>query len=261
MTQLAGKTAFITGSTLGIGRSMATAISAAGGNVILHGRHDDEGARKSLQECGPSAKLVVGDLAADLPECVQQVADAALSASPSIDLLVCNAGTYIDQPFLEMSFETFDQTMKLNVYSQFVLIQHFARVWQQQGTSGRIVVTGSINGRLSEQTHVAYDSSKGAVEAMVRSLAVTLAPLGIRVNGIAPGLFRTPLTEPAFREPGFREWMEMHTPNRKVPGPDAIGGTTVFLLSDAAEHIHGQMIFVDGGMSIWQQPDFPGSAS
>lgn len=259
MTQLAGKTAFITGSTLGVGKSMATAICAAGGNVVLHGLHDDEAAQQALQECGPTAKLVVGDLADDLPDCVQNVADAALAVCPTIDLLVCNAGTYLDQPFLDMSFETFDRTMKLNVYSQFVLIQHFARLWQQQGVQGRIVLTGSINGRLSESTHVAYDSSKGAVEAMVRSLAVTLAPMGIRVNGIAPGLFRTPLTEPAFQEPGFREWMELHTPNGKVPGPDAIGGTTVFLLSDGAEHIHGQMIFVDGGMSVWQQPDFPGS--
>ena len=249
MTQLAGKTAFITGSTLGIGRSMATAIAAAGGNVILHGLHDDHNAQQALHECGATAQLVVGDLAADLPACAQQIANAALAVSPSIDLLVCNAGTYIDQPFLEMPFEAFDRTMKLNVYSQFVLIQHFARAWQQQGVNGRIVVTGSINGRLSEQTHVAYDSSKGAVEAMVRSLAVTLAPLGMRVNGVAPGLFRTPLTEPAFSEPGFREWIELHTPNRTVPGPDVIGGTTVFLLSDAAEHIHGQMIFVDGDLN------------
>jgi glucose 1-dehydrogenase len=261
MTQLAGKKAFITGSTLGIGQSMARAVSAAGGSVILHGLHDDESARQAVAECGPSAQLVVGDLAAELPECVQRVANDALAIFPDIDLLVCNAGTYIDQPFLEMPFETFDRTMKLNVYSQFVLIQHFARLWQKNGVNGRIVVTGSINGKLSEPTHVAYDSSKGAVEAMVRSLAVTLAPMGIRVNGVAPGLFRTPLTESAFHEPGFREWMQLHTPNKKVPGPDVIGGTTVFLLSDAAEHIHGQMIFVDGGMSIWQQPDFPGNAT
>lgn len=257
MTQLAGKTAFITGSTLGIGRAMAGAVNAAGASVVLHGLKNDAPAQDALADCGTDAKLVVGDLAGDLPNCAVQVAEDALNVAPDIDLLVCNAGTYIDQPFLEMDFATFDRTMKLNVYSQFVLVQHFARVWTQNGIKGRVVITGSINGRLAEPTHVAYDSSKGAVEAMVRSMAVTLAPMGIRVNGVAPGLFRTPLTEPAFADASFREWMELHTPNKTVPGPDAASGTTVFLLSDGAEHIHGQMIFVDGGMSIWQQPDCP----
>lgn len=256
---LAGKTAFVTGSTMGIGREMATAISQAGGTVILHGLHDDDEAQSAVTACGQHAHLIVGDLAADLPACAQDVAVRALQAAPDIDLLVCNAGTYMDQPFLEMDFATFDRTMKLNVYSQFVLIQHFAKLWVSNGVKGRIVVTGSINGRLAEETHVAYDTSKGAIESMVRSLAVTLAPLGIRVNGIAPGLFRTPLTEPALKDDNVREWMELHTPNRKVPGPEVAGGTTVFLLSDVAEHVHGQMLFVDGGMSIWQQPDPPAS--
>lgn len=257
MRQLDGRTALITGSTLGIGRAMAQAISAAGGSVILHGLKDDDEAARAVAECGPAAGLVTGDLAGQLPDCCQQVAEAALRLNPQIDLLVCNAGTYLDQPFLEMDYDTFDRTMKLNVASQFVLVQHFARRWVERGIDGRIVITGSINGRLAEPTHVAYDTSKGAIESMVRSLAVTLAPLNIRVNGIAPGLFRTPLTERALKHDHIRQWMELHTPNGKVPGPDVVGGTTVFLLSDGAEHIHGQMLFVDGGMSIWQQPDPP----
>ena len=92
---------------------------------------------------------------------------------------------------------------------------------------------------------------------MVRSLCVSLAPLNIRVNGLAPGLMWTGLTEPALKNERFRRWMEVHTPNGKVPGPDACGGSAVFLLSDAAEHVHGQMLYVDGGMSSWQQPDPP----
>ena len=253
---LQGKTAFVTGSTQGVGRAMARAIVAAGGRVVLHGLADDDHARQTVADC-QGADIVFGDLAGELPDCAQAVMDAALAACDDIDLLVCNAGTYIDRPFLEMDFATFDRTMKLNVYSQFVLIQAFARRWVEQGVAGRIVVTGSINGRLAEPTHVAYDTSKGAVESMVRSLAVSLAPVGIRVNGVAPGLFETPLTAPAINTGGLRSWMELHTPNGRVPGAEAVGGTTVFLLSDAAEHIAGQMIFVDGGMSIWQQPDPP----
>ena len=107
--------------------------------------------------------------------------------------------------------------------------------------------------------HVAYDTSKGAIEAMVRSLSVSLAPHGIRVNGVAPGLIQTPLTTPALNCDSTRRWMELHTPNGEVPGPESCAGATVFLLSNAAAHIHGQMLFVDGGMSIWQQPDLPTS--
>ena len=256
---LQGKTALVTGSTQGVGREMALAIAQAGGRVVLHGLSDDELARQTVADCG-GAPVVFGDLAGDLPGCAQAVMDEALAVCDDIDLLVCNAGTYIDQPFLEMDYATFDRTMKLNVYSQYVLIQAFARRWVKHGVCGRIVVTGSINGRLAEPTHVAYDTSKGAVESMVRSLAVTLAPLGIRVNGVAPGLFETPLTAPALNSGGLRSWMEQHTPNGRVPGPEVIGGATVFLLSDAAEHIAGQMLFVDGGMSIWQQPDPPADA-
>ena len=246
---------------MGIGCEIAKAVSLAGARVVLHGLNHDNSAIEAANQCRQEdnpAPIVTGDLSADLPGSAVKVAEAALSHDPGIDLLVCNAGTYIDQPFLEMDFDIFRKTMDLNVASQFVIVQHFARRWVESGIQGRVILTGSINGRLAEPTHVAYDTSKGAVESMVRSLSVSLAPHRIRVNGIAPGLFRTPLTEPALRDDRCRRWMELHTPNGQVPGPDACAGTAVFLLSDAAEHMHGQMLFVDGGMSIWQQPDPPG---
>lgn len=260
MTLLAGRHAFVTGSTQGIGLEIALALKAAGAGVILHGTRMHEAAVKAAEQCGTAAgpaTVITGDLAEPMPESPLRIAEEALQANPSLDTLVCNAGTFIDVPFLQMDFSTFDRTLKLNVYSQYVLIQHFARYWAEQGTAGRILLIGSINGKLAEQTHVAYDTSKGAVDAMVRSLCVSLAPLGIRVNGVAPGLLWTRLTEPALKDDRFRRWMEIHTPNGKVPGADACSAAAVFMLSDGAEHIHGQMLYVDGGMSTWQQPDPP----
>jgi NAD(P)-dependent dehydrogenase (short-subunit alcohol dehydrogenase family) len=144
--------------------------------------------------------------------------------------------------------------MRLNVHAYFLLTQFFAQRWVSQSTVGRVLMIGSINGRLAEDTHVAYDTSKGAIEMLVKSTCVALAPHGIRVNGLAPGLFYTPLTAPALDDPKIRAWMEHHTPNGKVPGPEVAADAAVFLLSDVAEHIHGHMLLVDGGMSVWQQP-------
>ena len=257
MFSLTNHTAFVTGSTQGIGQEMAIALSEAGASVVLHGLHDDAHANTAKAACKHLAEFVAGDLATNMPGNASNIAAQALKVAPEIDLLVCNAGIFIDQPFLEMDFATFQRTLNVNVAATFILVQHFARHWLAHGIAGRVLITGSINGKLSEPQHVAYDTSKGAVDAMVRSLAVELAPHGIRVNGVAPGLFETPLTSQALQQAGVREWMEIHTPNGQVPGPAAIRGATVFLLSDAAEHMHGQMIYVDGGMSIWQQPDRP----
>jgi len=251
MTQaLAGHHAFVAGSTRGIGAAMADAIEVAGATMIRHGLPGSENG-------GEDSRRLLIDLSDNLPDSVRGLAAQVFLLQPETDLLVCNAGVCLDVPFLEMEFEVFQRTMDINVASHFVLVQEFARHWTARGIPGRVVLTGSINGRLSEPVHVAYDTSKGAVEALVRSLSVSLAPMGVRVNGVAPGLLRTPLTEPELRGTAFRRWMELHTPNGRVPGPEACAGATVFLLGDAAEHIHGQMLFVDGGMSVWQQPDVP----
>lgn len=93
---------------------------------------------------------------------------------------------------------------------------------------------------------------------MVKSLCVSLAPHRIRVNGVAPGLFRTPLTASALDKPAVSDWMKLHTPNGEVPGPEVCAEAAVYLLSNAARHVTGQMLLVDGGMSAWQQPDMPG---
>jgi NAD(P)-dependent dehydrogenase (short-subunit alcohol dehydrogenase family) len=260
MIQLRGHSALITGSTKGVGRSTAEAFAAAGANVVLHGRNRDAIAEEAIAACrsrGVEAEFVTGDLMGETIPAVDALFAAALKAMPAIDILVNNAGTYIDKPFLEMDFETYDRTMRLNVAAPYFLTQRFARHWIATKVAGRVLLIGSINGRLAEPTHSCYDSSKGAIDAMVRSLCVSLAPHGIRVNGLAPGLVRTPLTSIIDRDERFRRWMELHTPSGQVPHSDVCGSGAVYLCSDDAWHVHGQMLLVDGGMSAWQQPDMP----
>lgn len=261
MIDLTGHTALVTGSTQGVGAAIAEALCRSGANVVLHGIVDDPCAQSTLSRCrqwNRKAELVCFDLCQNVDVLQRDFAARILSQHPQIDLLVNNAGVFIDQPFLDMDPATFDRTFQINVRAPYFLAQAFAKHWIERSSRGRMLFTGSINGLLAEPMHTAYDASKGAIAAMVRSLCVTLAPHGIRVNAIAPGLVRTPLTDQVLaNDPAVLKWMELHTPNRTVPGADVCGPMAAFLLSDLAEHIHGQTIYIDGGMSAWQQPDLP----
>ena len=257
---LSGHRGLVTGGTQGVGASIAIAMARAGADVLLVGLREDDSALQTLSQCrewGVHAELLTADLSQPPDQYLTEMIDAADRLLPNVDLLVNNAGTFIDRPYLEMDFETYLTTMHLNVTAGYFLTQAIARRWVEQAVAGRVLFTGSINGILSEPDHTAYDTSKGAVAAMVRSLCVALAPHQIRVNAVAPGLVRTPLTSILDRDARLDDWMKLHTPNGQVPGPEVCAGAAVFLLSDAAEHIQGQTLLVDGGMSAWQQPDVP----
>lgn len=261
MINLQGRRALVTGSTQGVGRGIAEAFAAAGADVVIHGRSADEDWQAVVDNCtrhGVTCKFVELDLlAAPVEETAPEVFERAMAALPGIDILANNAGTYRDLPFLEMDLETYRSTMQLNVDTPYFLTQRFAQHWVANNIDGRVLMTGSINGALAEPDHSCYDTSKGAVASMVKSLCVSLAPLKIRVNGMAPGLVSTPLTSVVEEDADFKDWMCYHTPNGEVPAADVCGDAAVFLVSDAARHVHGQMLLVDGGMSVWQQPDMP----
>jgi NAD(P)-dependent dehydrogenase (short-subunit alcohol dehydrogenase family) len=256
---LSGRTAFVTGGTQGVGAAIAIHLAKAGCDLILHGLHDDQMAEETVQAClshGIKIDLITADLAVPAPEVIPSLVSQVHQLAPAVSILINNAGTFCDKPFLEMDWETYQKTMRLNVESGYFLTQEFAKRWIEHGIKGRVLFTGSINGELAEPGHTAYDTSKGAVRMMVRTLCVALAPHGIRVNAIAPGLVISPLTAAALTESATR-WMELHTPNGKVPPSDVCGPAAVFLVSDQAEHIQGQTLLIDGGMSVWQQPDCP----
>jgi len=261
MICLEGKTAFVTGSTQGVGAAIARSLAQAGAKVILHGLQEDRLARETLEFCqklAPESKLFCFDLMEPVTQVIDGLVGPVIDAHPEISILVNNAGVYLDPPFTQVSESSFDRTMHLNVKVGFFIAQAFAKHWIATGTSGRMLFTGSINGLLAESDHSVYDASKGAVAAMVRSLCVALAPQGIRVNSLAPGLVRTPLTDQVLsKDATALDWMELHTPNRQVPSAQVCGPLAAFLVSDLAQHIHGQTIYVDGGMSAWQQPDVP----
>ncbi len=262
MIDLHGHQALVTGSTSGVGQAMAQALANAGADVVIHGLEADTHGKAVLTTCrtaGVKGDLITGDLAGPTEACVAHVFEQAIASMPDIDILVNNAGTYADKPFFEMDAAAYQHTMRLNVDAGYFLTQKFARRWIERGVAGRVVFTGSLNGVLAEPDHTAYDTSKGAVAMMVKTLCVALAPHDIRVNGIAPGLVRTPLTSDLDNDQVLGDWIKLHTPNGQIPNADVCGDVAAFLVSDSARHIHGQMLLVGGGMSTWQQPNPPHS--
>ena len=183
--------------------------------------------------------------------------DAAFAAQPGLDLLVCNAGGFFDVPLLEMTQDRWDKTMRLNVESTYFLVKEFASRLVAAKHQGAVVITCSTNGFQAEFDSTAYDTSKGALVMMTRSMALSLAEYGIRVNGIAPGFIHTPdsAADKTLRNtPGLREALERKIALGRLGTPEDCGGAVAFLCSPASSYITGQVIVVDGGLTLGQLP-------
>lgn len=258
MIDLKGHAALVTGSSKGVGRAIAEACAAAGAHVVIHGRAMSPDAEQVMERCrqhGVRVSFVPGDLSESTEPAVTRLFEQAIEAEPTLDILVNNAGHYYDVSFEDMTLDRFTRTIQLNVTSGYFLTQLFVRRWIANMVAGRVLFIGSINGTQAEPVSTAYDISKGAVEMMVKSLAITLAPHGIRVNGLAPGVVLTPQTDWIVSEkPDKADWVRYHTPNGEIPDADVCGPGAVYLLSDAASHVIGHMLMIDGGMSAWQYP-------
>lgn len=241
---LTGRTALVTGSSRGIGRGIADAMAEGGARVLFHGRT-------------PPADLPDGatflNVELDGEDAPRVLAEKAFAAAPELSVLVCNAGSFFDIDFLEMTAREWDATMHLNVRAPYFLIQTFAKKLIAKKRAGSIVIIGSTNGFRAEYDSSAYDVSKGALVMMTRTLALTLAAHNIRVNCVAPGLIRTPLTESWIDENhAMRAHYEKNTPLGRIGNLQDCAGAAVFLASDASSYITGQVLIADGGLTLPQ---------
>ncbi len=239
---LEGHAALVTGSSQGIGQAIARGLAECGARIVCHGLHDQ-----------PSeVPYFACDLA--LPEAPADLIEKAFIAEPALDTLICNAGSFFDTPFLEMTGQEWGRTMNLNLSATFFLVQAFARRRVSLGGGGSIVIVSSTNGFQAEADSVAYDTSQGGLVMMTKSLAVSLAPHGIRVNGIAPGLIRTPLTQ-TWMEPRANDVLKHYEKKillGRVGQPQDCAGAAAFLCSPAAGYITGEIIVIDGGLTTTQ---------
>ena len=245
---LAAHAALVTGSSQGIGFAIANALREAGAKVIFHGLP----ARPENIPAG-CAYLQSDLMQPDAP--ARLIADA-FAAQPDLDTLVCNAGSFFDTPFLEMTRERWDRTLQLNLSATYFAAQEFAKRLVADKRGGSICITTSTNGLQAETDSTAYDTSKGALVMLIRTLAVSLGDHGIRVNGIAPGLIRTPLTATWMEgRPDADTLLEHYKKKvllRRIGTPEDCAGAVVFLCSPAAGYITGEIITIDGGLTVQQ---------
>src|ERR1051325_889802 len=240
---LGNSAALVTGSSQGIGFAAADALREAGAKGVFHG----------LQPRPENIPTDSGYVQADLmqPQAPARLVAEAFEARPDLDTLVCNAGSFFDTPFLEMTRERWEKTLHLNLSATYFIVQEFAKRLVAAKRAGSICITTSTNGLQAEADSTAYDTSKGALVMLIRSLAASLADYSIRVNGIAPGLIKTPLTS---------VWMESraddllpHYQKKILLGhigtPEDCAGAVVFLCSPAPRYVTGEIIVIDGGLT------------
>ena len=241
---LQGRKAIVTGASRGIGERLAVGLAEAGADVAICARE-----RARLQGClgriealgrrGHAFALDVGEVAAIGP-----AFEAAARQLGGLDLLVNNAGVEQVCPSLEVDEALWNRILDTNLRGAFFGAQAAARCMVR---GGAMVNVCSLTSGIGIPTAVPYGASKSGLLGMTRALAAEWATLGIRVNAIGPGYFRTELTEGFYRDPAWSEAVLARIPAGRFGALDDLVGATVFLCSDAARYVTGQLLYVDGG--------------
>ena len=243
---LTPQTALVTGGSRGIGRAVAERLASAGARVAVNYTRREESANALVREiraAGGEAMAVAGDVSR--PEEARQLVRDVLSAWQRLDILVNNAGVWEEDAAGGGNLETWDRTLAVNVRGAFLVTDAAIPYLEKEG--GAIVFVSSTAGQRGEAFHSAYAASKGALIAYTKSLATELGPRGIRVNCVAPGWVETEMTREALADPAGRRVIESSIPLGRVASPDDIAGPVLFLVSDLARHVQGEILNINGG--------------
>jgi len=249
---LSGKIALISGGSRGIGAATVRMFAAAGAKVVFSYRSARSRAEALVQECGPGVSRSV---ACDLnnPEAARSLVAETVKHFGRLDILVANHGVWpvADVPIERMSDEQWRSTMSINLDGVFGLVKYsVAQMKAQprnQGPAGHIILISSTSGQRGEAFHCDYSASKGALISMTKGLSTELAPAGIYVNAVAPGWVDTEMSAEAIADPKSGEEIRRTIPMGRVGRPEEIAGPVLFLCTDHASFITGEVFNVNGG--------------
>jgi glucose 1-dehydrogenase len=259
---LRGQKALVTGASSGIGEGIARALGAAGAAVAVNYAGNAEGARRvadGIRADGADALTIRADVACEAD--VEAMFAEIFAAWGRIDILVNNSGVQRDAALTEMTLEQWNTVLGVNLTGMFLCTRAAARAMIGQGpapalsrATGKILCISSVHEVIPWAGHVNYAASKGGVKLFMQSVAQELAPYRIRVNSIAPGAIQTPINRAAWETPPALQSLLTLIPYGRIGVPEDIGQAAVWLASDAADYVHGQTLFVDGGMTLY--PEF-----
>jgi NAD(P)-dependent dehydrogenase (short-subunit alcohol dehydrogenase family) len=245
---LEGKMAVITGAGRGIGRGLAIALAKAGANIVAVDIVEEkarETAALLVSTTGIRAHAYIADLSD--PHRIKDYVQDILAKCGAIDILINNAGIQVRKPALEFTLDEWNSVLNIHLTASFLMAQAVVPGMITQG-GGSILNIASINGVIAVPNTMAYSAAKSGLAGLTRSMAVEWSQFNIRTNAIGPGYCRTELTEKLFQDREKSEWVMSRIPMKRLADPENdLGYVAVFLASEAAAYINGQVIYVDGG--------------
>ena len=231
-----GKTALVTGASKGLGRSISQHLAKEGAHIIAVAR-PSEALIDLENELGPACTTWAEDVTGGaVPDRLEQL--------PSLDILVNNAGTNVPEPITEVTDETLDRIIDLNVKATFRLCRAAARVMRE---GAAIVNMTSQMGHVGSPGRTVYCMTKHAVEGLTKAMAIELAPRGIRVNSVAPTFVETPMTKPMLSDPNFKSFVKQMIPMGRIASPEDVAAAVAYLCAPHAGMVTGHSLLVDGG--------------
>ncbi len=247
MFSLKGRTAFVTGASRGIGRALAIGLARAGADLVIGARTVAglEETAAAIRDCDQTCLSVPLDVTSAKSRAAALEAMHENRVRP--DILVNNAGMEEVRPATDIDEVLWDRILDTNLKGAFFIARDFARQRIQAHEPGAIVNVCSLTSAVGVPTAVPYTASKSGLLGLTRALACEWAPRHIRVNGIGPGYFHTELTDGFYKSADWRAAMRAKIPMDRFGDLDDLVGACIFLVSDAARYITGQLLFVDGG--------------
>jgi NAD(P)-dependent dehydrogenase (short-subunit alcohol dehydrogenase family) len=249
MNRFTDQTVIVTGASRGIGAATAIAFAKEGARVAVNYRADEAGARTTLAEIeagGGTATVVQADVGVVAD--VERLADTVQATLGPVSILVNNAAMMERTPFLELSLGDFEAVWKTNVRGVFQLSQRVAADMVERDEGGVIVHLSSILAKLAVANRTAYIASKGAIEGLTRAMALDLAPHGIRVNAVAPGLIATEALLGGMPDPELQAEIQRHIPGGRFGRPEELMSAILYVASPEASYLNGAIIPVDAGL-------------